>query len=130
MVKEEFYKKMLALYASTANAERKQELINAFNTVLDDKVDFDALYETVLKENTTNSLPTMSWFLSKKRNKYSNPVTNSLYWTAQIRTKLGDYDFSIEIKKTEEEVIKAAKLKGWRFIKGNRQQILLENGLI
>lgn len=130
MVKEEFYKKMLALYASTANSERKQELINAFNTVLDENVDFDALYETVLRENQTNSLPTMNWFLAKKRNKYSSPVTDSLYWTAQIQTGLGVYEFAIEMKYTEEQVAKAyRKEKGWRFIKGNRQQILLENGL-
>ena len=130
MIKEEFYKKMISLYASTANAERKQELINAFNTVLDDKVDFDALYETVLKEHQSNSMPTTAWLSQKKRFKYSEPA-NTLYWNALIATNLGEYEFAIEMKYTEEEVAKAYReKKGWRFIKGNRQQVRLENGLV
>ena len=128
MVKEEFYRKMIALFASTANAERKQELINAFNTVLDERVDFDALYEKVLKEHTTNSLPPISWFAANKRLKYQ-PVTNSIYWTASIQTEIGDYDFPIEMRKTEEEIMRAAAKKRWRFISGNRRQVMLDNGL-
>lgn len=119
---------MIALFASTANAERKQELINAFNTVLDERVDFDALYEKVLKEHTNNTLPPMSWFQANKRYKYQ-PVTNSIYWTAKVRTKMGDYEFAIEMQKTEQEIARAAVKKGWRFISGNREQVRLENGL-
>ena len=120
---------MIALFASTANAEKKQELINAFNTVLDDRVDFDALYETVLKEHQSNSMPPISWLNSKKRLKYI-PVKNSLYWTAQVATPIGDYEFAIEMNYSEEEIMRAATKRGWRYKTGNKRQVLLENGLV
>ena len=130
MVKEEFYRKMLALYASTANSERKQELVNAMNTVLDDDTDFDALYQTILKEHQSLTMPTPAWLMTHKRRKYNTPVKDSLYWTALVKTSYGDYEFAIEMKYTEEQVAKAYREKrGWTFLKGNRQEVLITNGL-
>ena len=120
---------MIALYASSSNSERKQELINAMNTVLDENTDFDALYDTVLKEHQNYTMPTPAWLMSKKRSKTFSPVTDSIYWTALIKTDLGDYEFAIEMKYTEEQVRNAYKKKGWTFLKGNRQETLMRYGL-
>lgn len=121
---------MLALYASTANAERKQELINAFNTVLDERVDFDALYESVLKENQTNSLPTMAWFSTRKRYKYNPALQDTLYWDLTLQTDLGEYTFAIPMRISVEEAKTAYRKKGWHYVSDNRRETQLRYGLV
>ena len=124
----QFIQKLLVKYMSHADEEQAMQAKEDLQRLLPTDLDFDYVYDKVLKCYDKRSMP--SYKDLEPYFRYNRPLQDTLYWTALIATNLGEYEFAIEMKYTEEEVARAYReKKGWRFIKGNRQQVRLDNGL-
>ena len=131
MNKHDFIDKMLVKFMSNAKTEQAKQAEEEYEQFLKSTFDFDYLYEKVCTEYNLRSIPLISWLKQHYRtSKEYKSDSSNLYWTALFRTKLGDYEFPIEMKYTEQQVADAYRRKlGWQYLKGNRRQVMLENGL-
>lgn len=125
----EFIQRLLVKFMSNADENQAFLAKQDFEKFLPKTIDYDYLYEKVVTEYKLKSMPDIAWLKQHYRNKVYKDFDAGLTWTALIKTDLGDYEFAIEMKYTEEQVRNAYKKKGWTFLKGNRQETLMRYGL-
>ena len=75
MDKSEFIEKIADRYASIMKSEMINLLKEDYNTVLEDNIDFDLLFQTYLEEYTNKTYPPPAWFKQRAKKKIQ-PISN------------------------------------------------------
>lgn len=69
MDKSEFIEKIADRYASIMKSEMINLLKEDYNTVLEDNIDFDLLFQTYLEEYSNKTYPPPAWFKQRAKKK-------------------------------------------------------------
>ena len=111
MNKDEFISKIVLRHSGSLNPEQIIAMQEDYKSVLEDNVDFDALFNSYLQEYNYNVAPKPAWFVQRAKNKIVQRSGNYEIRDLLVILENGTpYEFAYEYPyETEQQAIKCIK---------------------